>query len=206
MAQKKKVLKKQDRSATIKRATSETNISISLTIDGTGKRSISTGIPFLDHMLDLFSKHGMFDLTVKATGDIEVDIHHTNEDVALSLGAAFVKALGKKTGITRYGFYFVPMDDALVRVVLDISNRPSLHISGFPKTVKAKSDYSFIDCEHFLQSFAQATGLNLHISVISGRDRHHIIEAIFKALGRALDQATTCDHRSNAIPSTKGIL
>lgn len=209
MVQRKKVVKpgkKYNRSAKIKRTTSETDISIALNIDGKGKHSISTGIAFLDHMLDLFSKHGMFDLTVKATGDINVDIHHTNEDVALSLGAAFVKALDQKIGINRYGFFLVPMDDALVRVVLDISNRPSLYISGFPKMIKSKSDYSFLDCEHFLQSFAQAAGLNLHISVISGRDRHHIIEAIFKALARALDQATTCDHRSNTIPSTKGIL
>jgi imidazoleglycerol-phosphate dehydratase len=201
-----KRMKKKNRSAKINRVTSETNISITLNVDGSGKRSIDTGIAFLDHMLDLFAKHGMFDLTVKAKGDIDVDIHHTNEDIALALGSAFSNALGDKKSIRRYGFFLVPMDEALVRVVLDISNRPSLFVSGFPKSMKSKTDYSFIDCEHFLQSFTQSAGLNLHLSILSGRDRHHIIEAVFKALARALDQATDCDTRSKTVPSTKGIL
>jgi len=200
------VKKKKIRSAKIVRKTSETNISLNLAIDGKGTTSIDTGIAFLDHMLDLFSRHGLFNLTLKAKGDIAVDIHHTNEDVALTLGQAFSKALGTKKGIRRFGFFIVPMDDALARVVLDISNRPSLYLTGLPKSSKGKVAYSFIDCEHFLQSFAQSAGLNLHVTVLSGRDKHHIMEAIFKALGRALDVATSLDKRSSAIPSTKGIL
>jgi len=198
--------KKKIRMGKIVRKTSETNISLALTVDGKGKSSIDTGIAFLDHMLDLFTRHGLFDLRLKAKGDIAVDIHHTNEDVALTLGQALVKALGNKKGIRRFGFYMVPMDDALARVVLDISNRPSLYLSGLPESAKGKLAYSFIDCEHFLQSFAQSAGINLHVTVLSGRDKHHIMEAIFKALGRALDVATSLDKRSTAVPSTKGIL
>ena len=190
----------------IKRDTAETHIVVKLNIDGTGKNTIKTGISFLDHMLTLFSRHGLFDLEVIAEGDLDVDIHHTNEDIALTLGQAFAKGLRDKKGIRRFGFYYVPMEDALVRVSLDISNRPSLFVDGFPRSSKGFKQYSFSDCEHFLKSFSQTAGLNLHVAVLSGRDRHHIIEAIFKALARALDSATRIDKRNLAIPSTKGIL
>jgi imidazoleglycerol-phosphate dehydratase len=200
------VKKKSKRSSSIKRETTETKIKVDLLIDGSGKSTISTGIPFLDHMLILFSKHGFFDLAINATGDIDIDIHHTNEDVALTLGQAFAEALGDKRGIQRYGSFAIPMDEALVRVVLDISNRPSLFLTGLPKVLKGVTEYSFVDCEHFLQSFVQRAGINLHVTVLSGKDRHHIIEAIFKALARALDAATTCDPRLHSVPSTKGIL
>ena len=190
----------------IRRDTSETHIVIKLNIDGKGKNTIKTGIPFLDHMLNLFSRHGFFDLDIKAEGDLDVDIHHTNEDIALTLGQTFAEGLGNKKGIRRFGFYYVPMEDALVRVSLDISNRPSLFIEGFPRKPKSYKQYGYADCEHFLKSFSQAAGLNLHVAVLSGRDRHHVIEAIFKALARSLDSATRIDKRNLSIPSTKGIL
>ena len=197
---------KQRRFSKISRTTSETNILLELDIDGIGTHSIKTGIPFLDHMLVLFTRHGMFNLSLKAVGDLDVDIHHTNEDVALTLGQAFAKGLIDKKGIRRYGFFLLPMDEALVRVVLDISNRPGFFISGLPKRPRGKRVYSFLDCEHFMKSFSQAAGLTLHITVLSGRDRHHILEAIFKALARALDMAVSKDPRTDSVPSTKGIL
>jgi len=190
----------------VTRNTSETNISINLTVDGRGTNEIKTGISFLDHMLTLFSKHGYFDLNIQARGDLDVDIHHTNEDVALSLGEAFTKALGDKKGIQRFGSFYVPMEDTLARVVLDISNRPCLIIEGFPKKEKGHKQYTYTDCEHFMKSFCQAAGINMYISVLAGTDRHHIIEAIFKALGRALDVATKIDRRNSDVPSTKGVL
>ncbi|MFH1384125.1 MAG: imidazoleglycerol-phosphate dehydratase HisB [Candidatus Omnitrophota bacterium] len=194
------------RKSQVSRNTSETNIMVKLKLDGTGMSTIKTGISFLDHMLTLFSKHGYFDLVIKAQGDLDVDIHHTNEDIALSLGEAFVKALRDKKGIRRFGFFYVPMEDALVRTVVDISNRPLLVLEGWPKSDRGGKQYRYIDCEHFLKSFTQAAGLNMHITVISGRDRHHVIEAVFKSLGRALDVATRFDKRSMTVPSTKGIL
>lgn len=194
------------RTSYISRNTSETSISLNLNIDGSGKSSIKTGISFLDHMLDLFSRHGYFDLQVKAKGDIDVDNHHTNEDVAITLGEAFLKALGEKKGINRYGTFYVPMEDVLVRVVLDISNRACVVVEGFPQIEKKYYPYNYTDCEHFLKSFANAAGINMHVTLISGRDRHHIIEAVFKALSRALDIATKIDSRNLSVPSTKGIL
>ncbi len=194
------------RKSLIKRDTRETNIYVKLNIDGKGISKIKTGISFLDHMLNLFSRHGLFDMEVRAKGDLDVDIHHTNEDIALTLGQAFTKGLGNKKGIRRFGFYYVPMEDALVRISLDISNRPSLFIQGFPNDIEESNAYSFSDCEHFLKSFSQSAGLNLHVAVLSGRDRHHVIEAVFKALARALDSATQIDKRNLTIPSTKGIL
>jgi imidazoleglycerol-phosphate dehydratase len=195
-----------NRKAEVKRKTNETDVVVKLAIDGVGKSKIATGIAFLDHMLTLFSKHGFFDLEVKATGDIAVDIHHTNEDVAITLGAAFQKALDTKKGIRRYGFFYVPMDEALVRVVIDISGRPYVVISGLEHTDVKRDDYYFADLEHFLQSFAQHAGLNLQVDIIRGNDKHHIIEACFKALARALDRATKCDPREKSVPSTKGVL
>ncbi len=194
------------RKADVKRKTEETDVSVALTIDGSGKSKISTSVPFLDHMLTLFSKHGFFDIEVNAKGDTDVDIHHTNEDVAISLSSAFKDALGDKKGITRYGTFYAPMDEALARVVIDISNRPYFVMSGIEHTDVERDDYYFADLEHFFQSFAQHCGMNLHLDILRGNDKHHIIEASFKALARALDQATGLDSREKSIPSTKGVL
>jgi len=199
-------LKIDGRRASFSRKTSETDIFVELNLDGVGKNKINTGIAFLDHMLSLFSRHGCFDLQLRAKGDLDVDIHHTNEDVAISLGKTFIKSLDKKEGIQRYGTFYLPMDDALVRVVLDISDRPSLYIDGLPKSDKTYKQYSYNDCFHFLKSFSNAAGINMHVSVLKGHDRHHILEAIFKALARALDIATSVDARNMTVPSTKGIL
>ena len=192
----------------IERKTKETNIALTFNIDGKGKSDISTGIPFLDHMLTLFSKHGLFDLMLKAGGDLEVDIHHTNEDVGICLGEALSKALQDKRGIKRFAFAFVPMDEALTRVAVDISGRPSFYLDSqveLPSPLEADK-YDWQNLKHFLKSFAQKGGLNLHISVLKGEDFHHILESIFKGLGKALDEATKIDARVKGIPSTKGTL
>jgi imidazoleglycerol-phosphate dehydratase len=209
------------RKAKVMRKTKETNITADLVIDGKGLSKIDTGIPFLDHMLTLFSKHGFFDLKIKAKGDIDVDIHHTNEDVGIVLGEAFKKALSDKKGIQRFGSgeSFVPMDGSLARVALDISNRPSLHIHNkikkgmmsklFEMSVKDNmgNGYSFVAAEHFLRAFVMNSGINMHVEILSfDRDFHHLIEAVFKALGRGLDQAARLDPRSKSVPSTKGKL
>lgn len=201
----------QKRIAKIKRKTKETQISVDLNLDGKGKSKIKTGVGFLDHMLELFSYHGLFDLKIRvAKADLDVDIHHTNEDIGICLGQAFKKALGAKKGISRYGFSFVPMDEALcnVRVVLDISNRPSLYfnVSKYvPKLVS--SAYTMQDVEEFFKAFAASSGVNMHIDVLKGKDIHHTIEAVFKAFGRALKDAVRIDSRmGKRIPSTKGKL
>jgi imidazoleglycerol-phosphate dehydratase len=194
------------RRSEVNRSTTETQIGVKLTVDGSGNSDVKTGIPFLDHMLTLFSRHGYFDLFIKGKGDTNVDIHHTNEDVAITLGEAFTKALGEKRGIRRFGFFYVPMGETLVRIVLDISNRPYVSLVGFPSSSRTNKEYNYSDCDHFLQSFAQSAGLNLNVAILSGGDRHHVIEAIFKCLGKALDMATSLDERSSAVPSTKGIL
>jgi len=198
---------KTKRKVKIARKTSETNIAVDLNIDGTGKAKVKTGIAFLDHMLTLFTKHGLFDLEIKAKGDLDVDIHHTNEDIGICLGEAIKKAVGDKKGIKRFGVGYVPMEEALAKVVLDLSGRYSL---AFPKEW-LKSDekvegYSLNDTEHFLKALSREAGINVNVAIESGRDMHHIIEAIFKALGRALDEATMIDPRSKGIPSTKGKL
>ena len=195
------------RSVTVRRNTKETQIRMSLVIDGVGKSRIQTGLPFLNHMLTSLAKHGLFDLTVQAKGDLEVDIHHTNEDVGIVLGQAFAKALGKKESIRRFGFFSVPMDEALVRASLDFSGRPSFLVLK-SKGVKFSrlETYSFHDATEFLRAFAQHAGINLTIEVISGEDSHHIIEAMFKATAKALDMATQHDIRVRGIPSTKGTL
>lgn len=195
------------RKAAVKRKTSETDIQMTLAIDGRGKSSIGTGIPFLDHMLTLLSKHGLLDLEVRAKGDLHVDIHHTNEDVGITLGQALAKALGDKKGIRRYGFFSVPMDEALVSVTLDISGRPSLHIAK-AKGVRFSrlENYSFHDSMEFMRAFCQHAGINMHVEVRAGQDSHHIIEGVFKAAARALDAATQMDPRVRGIPSTKGRL
>jgi len=193
------------RTASIDRKTSETEISLRVSLDGEGNSSIRTGIPFFDHMLTLFSRHGLIDLDVQAKGDIEVDYHHTVEDVGLALGAAFTKALGDKSGIRRYGSAYVPMDEALARVVVDCSGRPYLAYE-VPRGVEAIGLFPFQLVEEFLRAFSVQAGLTLHVSILAGRDAHHMAEAIFKALGRALDVAVSHDDRVKGIPSTKGVL
>jgi len=193
------------RSVSLERTTGETRINLSLTLDGEGRSDIRTGIPFFDHMLTLFSRHGLFDLEVVAKGDIEVDFHHTVEDVGITLGQAFAKALGDKAGIRRYGHAYVPMDEALARVVVDCSGRPFLAYDA-PRGVEAIGLFPFQLVEEFLRALAVNAGLTLHVSVLAGRDAHHMAEGIFKALGRALDIAVSHDERVKGIPSTKGVL
>jgi len=199
------------RRATVTRKSKETNITTMLNLDGQGKTSIKTGIPFLDHMVTLLGTHGLFDLTVKATGDLEIDVHHTNEDIGMVLGQALDEALGDRKGITRFGFAYVPMDEALARVVLDISGRPKLILRDArgqtPRGFAAKSTaYSWGDVEHFLESLVRKSNITLHIDVLSGADFHHTCEAVFKALGRALEQATRLHPRVKGVPSSKGRL
>ena len=200
-------MKNQKRHANVKRTTAETDIRIDLLVDGHGSSTISTGMRFLDHMLTLLAKHGLFDLHVKAKGDLDVDIHHTNEDVGIVLGQVLTKALGKKVGIRRYGFASVPMDEVLVRVTLDISARPSFNLAK-AKGVRFSrlENYSFHDATELLRAFCQHAGINMHLEVLSGHDSHHIIEAVFKATAKALDMATQIDPRVKGIPSTKGSL
>ncbi len=198
---------KSQRKADVKRTTQETDIRIKFNLDGAGKSSVKTGIPFLDHMLASLSKHGLFDLAIQAKGDLEVDIHHTNEDVGITLGQALTKALGDKKGIRRFGFFSVPMDEALVRVSLDISGRPSLHVRK-EKGVKFSrlENYSFHDACEFMKAFTLHSGINMAVEVQAGEDSHHIIEGVFKATAKALDMATQRDARVRGIPSTKGAL
>jgi imidazoleglycerol-phosphate dehydratase len=193
------------RTVTIDRKTSETEIKLALSLDGEGRSEVRTGIPFFDHMLTLFARHGLFDLTVEAKGDIEVDFHHTVEDVGIAIGTALSKALGDKAGIRRYGHAYVPMDEALARVVVDCSGRPFLAYEA-PRGVEAIGLFPFQLVEEFLRALAVNAGLTLHVSILAGRDAHHMAEGIFKALGRALDVAVSHDDRVKGIPSTKGVL
>ncbi|UDF16099.1 imidazoleglycerol-phosphate dehydratase HisB [Bacillus pumilus] len=193
------------RQAETARQTNETNISLSLEIDGEGKADIQTDVPFMTHMLDLFTKHGHFNLTVDAKGDTDVDDHHTTEDIGIVLGQMFKEALGDKKGIKRYGSSFVPMDETLAQVVVDLSNRPHLEMrAAFPSQKVGTFDTELI--HEFLWKFALEARINLHVIVHYGTNTHHIIEAIFKAMARALDEATTIDPRVKGIPSTKGML
>lgn len=193
------------RTAEIERRTNETKIKLALGLDGEGKTELSTGVPFLSHMLDLFAKHGHFDLRVDADGDIEVDGHHTTEDIGICLGQALSQALGDKRGIKRYGNAFVPMDEALAQVVVDLSNRPHLEFrADIPAPMIGSFDTELV--HEFLWKLAIEAKMNLHVIVHYGRNSHHIVEAIFKALGRALDEATSHDPRVKGIPSTKGML
>ncbi|WP_353854495.1 imidazoleglycerol-phosphate dehydratase HisB [Bacillus sp. Bos-x628] len=193
------------RQAQTARKTNETNISLALDIDGEGKADIQTDVPFLTHMLDLFTKHGHFNLTVDAKGDTEVDDHHTTEDIGIVLGQMFKEALGDKKGIKRYGSSFVPMDETLAQVVVDLSNRPHLEMkASFPSQKVGTFDTELV--HEFLWKFALEARINLHVIVHYGTNTHHIIEAIFKAMARALDEATTIDPRVKGIPSTKGLL
>ncbi|WP_456273351.1 imidazoleglycerol-phosphate dehydratase HisB [Bacillus sp. AK031] len=187
------------------RKTNETDIELAFTIDGSGDSTIETGVPFMTHMLDLFAKHGQFDLNVKAEGDVEVDDHHTTEDIGICLGQALQQALGDKKGIKRYGNAFVPMDEALAQVVVDLSNRPHLEMRAeFPSQKVGTFDTELV--HEFLWKLALEARMNLHVIVHYGHNTHHMIEAIFKALGRALDEATMIDPRIKGVPSTKGML
>lgn len=193
------------RHASISRTTKETDIQLQFVIDGEGKAELDTGVPFLTHMLDLFTKHGHFNLTVTAKGDTEVDDHHTTEDIGICLGQALREALGDKKGIKRYGNAFVPMDEALAQVVVDLSNRPHFEFRGeFPSEKVGTFDVELV--HEFLWKLALEARMNLHVIVHYGRNTHHMIEAVFKALGRALDEATMIDPRVKGVPSTKGML
>ncbi|ASA96888.1 MULTISPECIES: imidazoleglycerol-phosphate dehydratase HisB [Anoxybacillus] len=193
------------RTATIQRATSETQIELTFAVDGEGKAELETGVPFLTHMLDLFTKHGHFNLFVQAKGDTHIDDHHTTEDIGICLGQAIRQALGDKKGIRRYGNAFVPMDDALAQVVIDVSNRPHLEFRGeFPSQKVGTFDVELV--HEFLWKLALEARMNVHVIVHYGRNTHHMIEAVFKALARALDEATMIDPRVKSVPSTKGML
>jgi imidazoleglycerol-phosphate dehydratase len=193
------------RTATVERKTGETDIAISLAIDGSGQGQIDTGIPFFDHMLTLFARHSLTDLSVRARGDIEVDLHHTVEDAGIALGQAFARALGEKRGIRRYGWAYLPMDETLTRVVVDFSGRPYLEYRA-PESVESIGAFSFQLVEEFLRAFAVHAGVNLHVEILYGRDAHHMAESVFKGLAKAVDQACQIDGRVTGVPSTKGIL
>ena len=195
-----------ERMASINRNTNETKIEVSLNLDGTGVAEIKTGVGFLDHMLDLFVKHGLFDGKIVANGDTWIDDHHTTEDIGIVLGQAFLQALGDKRGIKRYGNAFVPMDDALAQVVVDCSNRPHLEYRVEPALQAKVGTFDTELVHEFLWKFALEARINLHVIVPYGRNTHHIIEAIFKALARAIDAAVEIDPRVKGVPSTKGLL
>ena len=194
------------RTATISRDTKETQITVSVDLDGNGDSSFETGLPFLDHMMDQIARHGMIDIRIEARGDLEVDDHHTVEDIGITLGQAVIKALGSKIGIRRYGHAYVPLDEALSRVVLDLSGRPGLeyHVE-FPRASVGDCD---VDLFHeFFQGFVNHANVTLHIDAVRGRNAHHIIETIYKAFGRALRMAVELDPRmAGTMPSTKGSL
>jgi imidazoleglycerol-phosphate dehydratase len=193
------------RSANIDRKTNETNIQLSFNVDGTGISQLETDVPFLNHMLDLFTKHGQFDLKVTANGDIDIDDHHTVEDIGICLGATLREALGDKRGIKRYASVFIPMDEALAQVVIDVSNRPHFEYRAeYPSAQVGSFTTELV--QEFLWKFALEARITLHVIVHYGQNTHHMIEAIFKALGRALDEATSIDPRVKGVPSTKGVL
>lgn len=189
----------------VTRKTKETAIELTLTIDGKGASRVRTPIPFLNHMLELFSKHGLFDLQIRATGDVEVDDHHLVEDVGIALGEGFRKGLGEKIGIRRYGSATVPMDETLTTVAIDFSGRPALVYKNPVRRGKVKTfDLELV--EHFFEAFTNTAAVNLHINVHYGKNKHHVVESIFKAFAKAVDQATQVDPRVKGVPSTKGKL
>jgi len=194
------------RSVNITRKTNETDIEVSLNLDGIGSGKIASGIPFFDHMLELFSKHGFFDLNINAKGDIDIDYHHLVEDMGITLGQAFKKALGDKSGIKRYGFFILPMDETLVTVALDLSNRAFLvYEANIP--ISMVRDFNILLFKEFFQAFANEAGCNLHIILEHGKEPHHIAEAMFKGFAKALDLATQVEPRlDGGVPSTKGTL
>lgn len=194
------------RTASVKRDTLETQIEVEVNLDGSGKASFDTGVPFLEHMLDQIARHGMFDLTIKAKGDLHIDAHHTVEDIGITLGQAFAKAVGDKRGIRRYGHAYCPLDEALSRVVIDFSGRPGLeyHVQFTRASIGGFDTELFYE---FFQGFVNHAGVTLHIDSLRGRNAHHIAETIFKAFGRTLRNALEVDERlGNQMPSTKGIL
>lgn len=194
-----------NRKAEITRKTKETDIQLTIDLDGSGDGKIDTGVPFLDHMLDLFARHGMFDLAVTCKGDLHIDDHHTVEDIAICLGQAFSKALGDKKGIVRYGSAYVPMDETLARSVVDLSGRS--YLVYLVKNSRDKvGTFSVELAEHFWHSFAEHCKCNLHVEVFYGSNQHHIIEAVFKSAARALSQAVRLDDRISGVMSTKGTL
>lgn len=193
------------RVATVSRKTGETDIHLTLNLDGRGKTELNTGVPFLSHMLDLFAKHGHFDLTVAARGDTDVDDHHTSEDIAICLGQAINRALGDKKGIRRYGQAVIPMDESLGQVVIDLSNRPHLEYRvQLPAQRVGTFDTELV--HEFFWKLALEARCNLHVILHYGMNTHHMVEALFKALGRALDEAVDIDPRVKGVPSSKGVL
>ena len=193
------------RTAHVSRNTKETQIEIELNLDGEGAYTVNTGIPFFNHLIELFSKHGRFDLNIRAEGDIEVDFHHLVEDTGITLGDAFKKALGRKGGIKRFSWSFIPMDDTLVRVALDLSGRPYLHYNvslNDPVIVHFNANLA----EDFLRGFINSAGATLHIDLIRGNNAHHIVEAVFKSFALALYDASEVIYPEEDIPSTKGVL
>lgn len=194
------------RTAKCHRKTAETDIQMELTIDGAGSSDVKTGVPFLDHMLTLFAKHGLFDLTCRVQGDIEVDFHHTVEDTGIVLGQCFKDALGKKEGIRRYGWCLLPMDETLAQIALDLSGRPLLIYTAPDRVDTIGVGFHFQLVEEFMRGFATAVGANLHMDIVRGKDAHHMAEAFFKGLAKAMDQATQNDPRVKGVPSTKDLL
>jgi len=197
------------RIAKLSRATSESNIELELNLDGSGQSEIETGVPFFDHMLTAFSKHSLIDLKVKSVGDIEIDVHHTVEDTAIVLGQAIKQALGDKAGIARYGDATVPLDEALARAVVDVSGRPFLVHSGEPQGFEFHligGHFTGSMVRHVFEAIAFNAGLTLHVTLLAGRDAHHIAEAQFKAMARAMRKAVELDARVSGVPSTKGSL
>lgn len=193
------------REGSIKRTTGETDIEVKLVLDGKGETTINTDVPFLDHMLTLFGVHGFFNLQVTARGDVEVDDHHTVEDLGICLGKAFAEALDDKVGINRYGYTFLPMDEALVRVALDLSNRPYLVYNvSLPDQKVGSFDTALV--KEFMRAFCQNCGVTLHIDLLHGENSHHIIEAVFKGLGRAMNQAVSLNPSLDGALSSKGCL
>ncbi|GIO14894.1 imidazoleglycerol-phosphate dehydratase [Cohnella xylanilytica] len=193
------------RRAEVARKTNETDIKLSFGLDGTGSVNIETDVPFLNHMLDLFAKHGQFDLNVEARGDVDIDDHHTVEDIGICLGQTLREALGDKAGIKRYASVFVPMDEALAQVIIDVSNRPHFEYRAeYPSATVGSFSVELV--HEFLWKLALESRITLHVIVHYGRNTHHMIEAVFKALGRAIDEATSIDPRVKGVPSTKGVL
>ena len=194
-----------ERRADVRRKTKETDVRVKLNLDGSGKSQISIGLPFLEHMLELFAKHGLFDLHVTCNGDLEIDDHHSVEDIAITLGQALGQALADKAGINRYGEAVVPMDEALCRAVIDLSGRFYL-VYEVPTKRQKIGNFSVELAEHFWRSFAETAKFNLHIDCLRGRNTHHILEGTFKASARALRQAVDLNSRVSGVPSTKGSL
>ena len=205
-AQSRAAFKRKERSARVTRTTKETDITVELTLDGAGKASVDTGVPFLNHMLDSFARHGFFDLTVRARGDLDVDLHHTVEDVGLALGQALRDALGDKAGIRRFGEASCPLDEALVRITVDLSGRP-FFVYEVTMTQARVGTFDTELVHDFFEGFAMGARANVHVKVLYGRSSHHHVEAVFKAFARALRVACSKDRQlARALPSTKGLI